>query len=256
MRATCTGRTIKMIKIAVCDDNASFITGALKYAISFAIKSANINPEVRFFTNGMTLLEKFQNGEYFDIVILDIDMPEINGKELAAKLRDIDMSFFLVFITAYTAELANTIPYRINAFISKSNDANICGNELARVFSEYERIKPEREIIEVNKNGEMVYITIPLNSIFWFKFSEKIISMKTILEKYVLSEKTFSKISEKYICKGFFEVHRNILVNLKKIRSVGESSIVLDNGDQLPLSRRKRKALLEAMAGNIILEVT
>lgn len=245
-----------MIKIAVCDDNANFITQTLKYAISIAIKATNINPEVKFFTNGVVLWEKFQNGEYFDIVILDIDMPEINGKELAAKLREIDMSFFLVFITSYLDELANTVPYRINAFITKDGDVKKYGAELTRVFTEYQRIKPEREIIEINKNGEMVYITIPLNSIFWFKFSEKTISMKTILEEYILAEKTFTKITEKYTNKGFFEVHRNILVNLRKIHSVGEDSVMLDDGEQLPLSRRKRKALLDAMAGNIILEVT
>lgn len=245
-----------MIKIAVCDDDAKFISETLKYAISIAEKAAEITPDIRFFTDGTLLLNEFQSGVYYDIVILDIDMPKINGKELAAKLREIDMSFFLVFITSYSDELANTIPYRINAFISKNGDIENYSAELARVFTEYQRIKPEREIIEVNKNGETVYITIPLNSIYWFKFSEKNICMKTILDKYFLSEKTFSKIIEKYINKGFFEVHRNILVNLKKIRSVGESSIALDDGEKLPLSRRKRKALLEAMAGSIIWEVT
>lgn len=245
-----------MIKIAVCDDNAYFITQTLKQAVSIAIKATSINPEVKFFTNGMGLLEKFQNGEYFDIVILDIDMPEINGKELAAKLREIDMSFFLVFITSYSDELANTVPYRINAFITKDGKVKKYGAELTRVFTEYQRIKPEREIIEINKNGEMVYITIPPNSIYWFRFSEKIISMKTILGEYILAEKTFAKITEKYINKGFFEVHRNILVNLRKICSVGESSVLLDDGEHLPLSRRKRKALLDAMARSIILEVS
>lgn len=245
-----------MIRIAVCDDDAMFISKTLKYALSMAIKSSELNPDVRFFTDGTLLLNEFQGGMYYDIVILDIDMPKINGKELAAKLREIDMSFFLVFITSYPDELANTVPYRINAFISKDGDVKKYGAELTRVFTEYQRIKPEREIIEVNRNGEMVYITIPLNSIFWFKFSEKTIGMKTFLEEYILEEKTFSKITERYTCKGFFEVHRNILVNLKKIRSVGESSVLLDNGDQLPLSRRKRKDLLEAMAGNIMMEVT
>lgn len=73
-----------MIKIAVCDDDTVFISATLKYAVSNAIKATNLNPDVKYFTNGMTLLEKFQT-EYFDIVILDIDMPEINGKELAKK---------------------------------------------------------------------------------------------------------------------------------------------------------------------------
>ena len=72
----------------------------------------------------------------------------------------------------------------------------------------------------------------------------------------MLSERYFSKNTEIYASKGFLEVHRNILVNLRKIRSVGESSVLLDDGEQLPLSRRKRKDLLEAMAANIMLEVT
>ncbi|MCM1166150.1 MAG: LytTR family DNA-binding domain-containing protein [Lachnospiraceae bacterium] len=247
---------IKMIKIAVCDDDELFITETLKRAVSIAVKSSDISPEIRFFLDGTLLLNRFQNGEYYDIIILDIDMPKINGKELAAKLREMDMSFFLVFITSYPNELANTVPYRINAFIPKNGDVNKYGEELARVFSEYQRIKPEREIIEINRNGESTFLTIPLNSIYWFKFSEKIIAMRTISDEYILSEKTFTKITEKYKKMGFFEVHRSTLVNLRKIHSIGETSITLDNGEQLPLSRRKRKDLLEAMAGNIMREVS
>lgn len=244
-----------MIKIAVCDDNAEFITTTLKYALSIAVKTSEINSDIKFFTDGTLLLKEFQSGIYYDIVILDIDMPAINGKELAGKLREIDMSFFLAFITAYPGEMANTIPYRINAFIPKNGDMNNYIAELSRIFTEYRRIKPEREIIAINKGGE-TFITVPLNSIFWFKFSEKIITMKTISGNYILTEKTFSNITEKYIRKGFFEVHRNILVNLRKIRSVGENTITLDDSETLPLSRRKRKDLLWEMAGNIFLEVT
>lgn len=245
-----------MIKIAVCDDDEMFIYETLNHTISMAAKSAKMRPQIRCFIDGTLLLNSFQDGEYYDIVILDIDMPKINGKELAAKLREIDMSFFLVFITSYPNELANTVPYRINAFIPKNGDIINYIAELTRVFTEYQRIKPEHEMIEVNKNGKMIYITVPLNSIYWFKFSDKIIRMRTIAEEYILSERIFSKVAECYVDKGFFQVHRNILVNLRKIRSVGESSILLDDVEQLPLSRRKRKDLLEAMAGNIMLEVT
>ncbi len=76
-----------MIKIAICDDDEIFISKTLKHAVSVAVKSAEITPKIRFFIDGTSLLDRFQNGEYYDIVILDIDMPKINGKELAAKLR-------------------------------------------------------------------------------------------------------------------------------------------------------------------------
>lgn len=245
-----------MIKIAVCDDDTKFISNILKYALSVSIKESGLNPDVSFFTDGTMLLNKFQNGLFYDIVILDIDMPKINGKKLAAKLREFDMSFFLAFITSYSDELVNTIPYRINAFIPKNGDINRYIAELTRIFSDYKKIKPEREIIQVNQNGEMSYLTIPLNTIYWFEFIDKTIRMNTILGEYILSEHIFSKITENYTCKGFFEIHRNILVNLKKIRSVGDFSVVLDDGEQMPLSRRKRKSLLKAMAESIMTEVT
>ena len=205
-----------MIKIAVCDDNAEFIAETLKYAVSKAVKAAEINPDILYFTDETLLLNKFQNGEYFDIVILDIDMPKINGKELAAKLREIDMSFFLVFITSFTEELANTVPYRINAFISKSEDIQKCASELTRVFSEYEKIKPERGIIEVIDKGESVIMNVPIASIYWFEFANKIISMRTDSNTFILCEKVFSKVIEKYLEKGFFETRRNVLVNIKR----------------------------------------
>ena len=85
MPAIFTGGTIRMIKIAVCDDDEIFISKTLKHAVSVAVKSAEITPKI--FIDGTSLLDRFQNGEYYDIVILDIDMPKINGKELAAKLR-------------------------------------------------------------------------------------------------------------------------------------------------------------------------
>lgn len=73
-----------MIRIAVCDDDATFISKTLKYALAAAIKASELTPDVKFFTDGTLLLKEFQNGIYYDIIILDIDMPKINGKDLAA----------------------------------------------------------------------------------------------------------------------------------------------------------------------------
>lgn len=244
-----------MINIAVCDDDRFFLTQTLKYAISSAEKSSEITADIRYYTDGTMLYEDFKNGRYYDIIILDIDMPKINGKELAAKLRKIDMSFFLVFITSYSDELINTIPYRINAFISKSGDLNTYISELHRVFCEYSQLKPQRELIEIVKNNEKNFLNIPLNSIYWFRFSEKNITMKTTNGEYLLTERTFLNISEMYIPKGFFEINRNTLVNVKKISSVDSSFVLLDNGEQMEISRRKRKILLNAVAENIISEV-
>ena len=69
MQATFTERMIRMIKIAVCDDDSMFISKTFKYAVSIAIIASGLDPDVRFFTDGTLLLNEFQNGVFYDIVI-------------------------------------------------------------------------------------------------------------------------------------------------------------------------------------------
>ena len=80
-----------MIRIAVCDDDELYITKTIKPLLMKAQKVVGIQIDVKFFSNGVRLLEEYNNHQYYDIVILDIDMPDINGKELAARLRESGM---------------------------------------------------------------------------------------------------------------------------------------------------------------------
>lgn len=86
-----------MIRIAICDDDIQYMKnsiGRLVYEIS---SSLNTEIEIKLFSDGNRLIHCFENGTYFDIVILDIDMPAINGKMVAERLRTMDNSFYLAF---------------------------------------------------------------------------------------------------------------------------------------------------------------
>lgn len=94
-----------MIRIAVCDDDELYITKTIKPLLMKAQKVVGIQIDVKFFTNGVRLLEEYNNHQYYDIVILDIDMPDINGKELAARLRELDKDLYIAFLSAYKEEV-------------------------------------------------------------------------------------------------------------------------------------------------------
>lgn len=89
-----------MIKIAVCDDNEkmldilnqTIVQEFQKYTNDFSAKS---------YVNGNLLLDD-NNNTPFDVLFLDIDMPQISGFEIAKKLRDEFKQCFIIFITNHS----------------------------------------------------------------------------------------------------------------------------------------------------------
>lgn len=243
-----------MITIALCDDDVSYLKNTLYKAVLEAAYKAGIQTDVHLFSNENKLLREYENGNRFDIVILDIDMPFLNGKELAARLRLMDFSFFLVFVTAYENELANTIRYRINAFIPKSSDNNEMNDEFMRVFSEYLCFCPQYEVFDILRDGLLSSYKVELSNILGFYLSEKIIYLKTTANDYILKERRFNEILDRFLSKNFFECHRNYIVNINKISEITESAVILENGDEFPISKRNHRKLVKAFARYVMEE--
>lgn len=244
-----------MVKIAICDDNINYLTETMYQLVNQAAKKANIQMEITLFVDGTKLLNDFKNGKIYDIVILDIEMPKINGKELARQLRSIDTSFFLIFMSAYKSEVYDILQYNVNSFIFKGNDTLSIQNELIRVFKEYSKYRPEYEMIEILRNGARTIYKIPIGNIMAFYLFDKILYMRTYNDQMILQEKKFSNICEKYKDKGFYECCRNYLINVKRIQEIKEYSVVLDNGEEYPVSKRNKKGLISELSKIIMSEI-
>lgn len=244
-----------MITVAVCDDDLTFLKTTMTDLLTVSSRKAKKSIKPVFFTDGRKLLHEFKNGNPFDIVILDIAMPHINGKTLAEQLRLLNRSFFLVFMTAYEEEVFNTIRYAINAFIPKSYDTALVQNELVRVFEEYSKYNPEYEVIEILRNGLPVTFKIMKDDILAFCFLDKILYMKTYNEQFVLKERIYSNISKHFKNNGFMECYRNYLINVNRVREVSDDNVILDNGEELPLSKRSKNSILKKLNRSIIAEV-
>ena len=154
--------------MSICDDNKKYITEKLKPLTERAAAEANCSAEITLFTDGNSLIEAFEQGRGFDIVMLDIDMPAINGKAVAERLRLLDSVFFLLFITSFRAEVFNTIPYRINAFIPKDSGDSAIAAEIKRVLADYAAHKPEYLLFDAVNGGERSALKLTAEDIFCF----------------------------------------------------------------------------------------
>jgi DNA-binding response OmpR family regulator len=79
-------------RILIAEDDSNL--GAL---LTNYLDAKNFDPLL--FTNGIAALEAFSEGQ-FDLCILDIMMPEMDGLTLARKIRGADPSVPIIFLTA------------------------------------------------------------------------------------------------------------------------------------------------------------
>ncbi len=90
-----------MLKIAVCDDENIYLE-KIKKQILQGLTSNHIKEfEIRTFDSGFELCKSDAQLNEYQVYFLDINMAEINGLELAQKIRRKNRNALLVFVTAY-----------------------------------------------------------------------------------------------------------------------------------------------------------
>lgn len=237
-----------MIRIAVCDDDEIFICKIMKPLLSRALKNAGIYAEPDFFTDGNLLLTEFREHRNYSIVLLDIDMPSINGKELAKKLRELDKDFWLAFISSYKDEVYNVFDLNIVDFIPKDYNKNKCLEELTKLLKRYVSEKPKQKLFNILDNGKHAFIKISLDSILYIKMDKGKVVLHTFDEEFILEERALKSLENELGSFGFFKICSNTLVNVGKIYEVLDNKVVLNNKINLPVSRRRRKELLTRLS--------
>lgn len=237
-----------MFRVAVCDDDLTYISSVLKPMIANALRAAEFQAETYFFVDGNELLSEFKAHNGYDIVILDIDMPKMNGKEIAKHIRQTDNNCCIAFLTAYTDEALNTIPYSIKAFIPKEYKGGKIFSELTKLFKDCLSQKQRRRNFEIIKNGVNGLIRLYDEEIFYFQNKNEHIFLHTESEQFLLVEKSLKKLEEKHDLTGFCRIHTDLIVNIGKVYEIMKNDIVLTNGEKLPVSRRRRNDLIAAFA--------
>ena len=76
------------MKIAICDDELCYRKQFLSYLDEYMLKNPNNQLEYSLFSNAQQLLDSTLLSKNFDVYLLDVIMPGMNGIELGLKLRE------------------------------------------------------------------------------------------------------------------------------------------------------------------------
>ncbi|OMF96403.1 LytTR family DNA-binding domain-containing protein [Paenibacillus sp. FSL R7-0337] len=235
-----------MLNVAFCDDDIKFLNSIVSEAKRI-FKRLKVNTTIYTYTNGKKLIDDFeQYHSYYNIIFLELDLPLMDGKEVARKLRLFDKKFKLVFVTSSEQEVLNTFQYDISGFLPKRLMNERLFLIIDRVVTAIKDDNPQLQVFKVNITGDKrALIKVPLNDIMFFGSVNRKSYLHTKRRTYLLHGFKFIDLIAQYSEQGFVDIHRTCIVNIQYIFSVDDIEIRLDDGTLLPLSRRKRSLVLD-----------
>ena len=227
-----------MYKIAICDDSPAD-TLYLQGLVSNWAKKKGEMMEVQTFASAEAFLFEYEEDKSFDILLLDIEMAEMDGVTLARKVRSGNQEVQIVFITGYNDYIADGYEVEALHYLLKP----VKEEKLFEVL--------ERAVVKLARNERVLtldtaegLVRVPLYEIRWIEVQRNYVTIHAT-EEYTI-KKPLSEV-EAELDEGFMRTGRSFIVNLKQIRRIGKTDVILADGSAVPLSRGYYEKLNRAM---------
>ncbi|SHH07845.1 two component transcriptional regulator, LytTR family [Butyrivibrio fibrisolvens DSM 3071] len=226
-------QSAEQIVIGVCDDENYvhvFIEKALEnYAIEKKFKVSVVH-----FLSASELLN---NDKDIDLLLLDIDMPEMDGIEAGHILRNRNVEYKIIMLTGREDRFREAFEIEAYRFVTKPID----DEKLFKAIDDVRNTIKLKQKVLVFRDG--VQYSIPQKEILYVEANRSSTLVFTMNVEF-RSEQSLSFWATILDQRTFFRCHKSFIVNMGKIDKIQDSYITMINGDRVAISRRLRKSFV------------
>lgn len=221
-----------MIRIALCDDDLPFLQH-LHQAAGQWFADHQIPFSCTDFSSAKLLLDSLQTIR-FDLFFLDIEMPEMDGMQLAKQIRETLPDSVILFLTSHDEFAPDG--YRVQAlrYLSKQTWKKYLNEALSAAMAQLE--KQESGSLAVSHYGNLQ--RIPYREILYIRHIARYCQIVTRAGKTIQDERGIKKLFEIIGDERFIFIDRGAFINLDYIQRIENGQAVMTNGHSLPISRR------------------
>lgn len=220
-----------MIKIAVCDDEEIVCIKLISLVKAYFDKIKRA-VWIADFRSGNGLLK---SNIRFDIIFMDIDMPELNGIETAIKLRNWDVNSKIIYVTNYNNYKSSA--YKVHAFdyIKKPVEPKAIQDTLNDAIRYLDNASEKQKCAFKTEQG---IVTLELDDIYYFEYNSRKVNIKCSQGIYLASY-SLKELYEKFHKNNFASPHKSFLVNMLHIKCIKVFDIFMENEDIIPLAQKR-----------------
>lgn len=226
-----------MLKIAICDDDRDVVANIENMLCQQ--QDREIEYDI-FFTGEDMLSYMERNTCCYDMYLLDIEMPGLNGQEVAKRIRITDMKALIIFITTHVEFMEDAFDVQAFHFLRKPLNEN---KFMELMNKAYGYLGKTKRILTV-KHGKKQQDIICDEIIFMESDKRKMIAytMADRYEFYMSVGEVLAKLDTRF----FVRVHGSFVVNLQYIKEFTMQMLLMENGYHVPISRGYQNEFKEA----------
>lgn len=234
-----------MIRIAICDDNKAFINYMTKAVKREFATHTTVKFEIESYTSS-ELFYYHHSIKPFDIVFLDIDMPELDGFQLASELSNSN-NCYIIFVTSHPELVYDSLYFRPLNFIPKSNDSFFVEklhNVVNQLFNE---MKQNTTIVLENKAVGRVALAI--KNIYYIESNKHYVTYYSEGNQPIKMRENIGELETYLADYDFVRIHKSFLVNLRHIFNLDKSKdeIIFKKGFRLNMSKNYKQLVDEKL---------
>lgn len=216
-------------KISVIDDNSSDTEYVAALVTRWA-ESAGHAAGISAFPSAEAFLFRYEDEKDFDILLLDVEMGEMNGIDLAKRIRQGNDAVQIVFITGYPDFIAEGYEVAALHYLLKPVSYEKLHEVLDKAAANLAKSE-KRLCVTYDRRTDFV----PLSQILYIEAQKQYVIVHTFGGTYRMKQSFAETVDE--LDEFFLKCQRSFCVNLCHITRIKGSSVVLKNGEEVPISR-------------------
>ena len=221
-----------MLRIGICEDDTvqkEYLVKQIEEYFQEIEKSVMVTA----FESAEELLFHYPEKLPFDCVILDIRMKQMDGMELAERIRRMDASMKTIFLTGDRDYVFDG--YKVGAvrYIMKPYKKRDLVEALACVEESVEASLTEETVYLMYQGSSLKLVK---SDILYAQVQGHYMDLYTMNENYNYKE-TMKNIRETLCDDYFVMANRSVLVNLQHVDKITRTECFLENGTKLSVSR-------------------
>lgn len=224
-----------MIKVAFCDDDMAVLGGLEDLLGQYCTRH---NQEIAYdaFYSSLELINEIEKGVRYDILFLDVIMPNQNGISIAKEIRQYDSVVKIIFLTS-SSEFA-VQSYTVDAYFYqiKPIQRETFFELMDSVISECQR-EQQQSLIMRCKNE---IVRIDLDRLEYCEVIGRTLLFHmengSVLEGVGSMDKLYGQLTQH---ENFMRPHRSFLINMEYIYRISSKAITMENQDNIPIPHGK-----------------
>lgn len=227
-----------MYHIAIVEDEKEFTAELQEYLKKYQTEH-NVSFKISIYGDGAEILDDYQ--PLYDVILLDIEMPGVNGMEAAERIRKTDSDVVLMFITNMASYAIRGYEVGALDFVMKPLSYYTFSMKLTRALKRV--MQRQQQQILLNIAGGIKKIGV--QQIYYVEVQNRMLHYHTDEGEFVVKG-TMQSVEQMLSPYSFVKCNHWYIVNLMHVSEI-RGNVAIVGGHELEVSRRNRTAFLKAL---------